>query len=73
MKTIQIRSLTTKAALVAVTVAMLMGFASLTQRAERSAERALETVVATQGKLYAAPASPTVQLATVVITGKRPS
>lgn len=73
MNTTFLKSLTTKAAIVAAGIALLAGFSTLTQRAERTAERALETVVTTPGKLYAAPAAPTVQLGTVIISGKRSS
>jgi len=64
------KSLISKAAILATGAIVLAGFATITQNAERRAEHALDAAVAAPGKLYAAP-TPTVQFATVVVTGKR--
>ena len=53
------------------TMALLGGFVFATQHVEVRAERALNSAIAAPGKLYSAPASEPVQMATVVITGKR--
>ena len=72
MNATSIKSLMNKAAIFATGAILLAGFATITQQAERRAERALDAAVAAPGKIYTAP-MPTVQFATVVITGKRPS
>jgi len=73
MNNASIKSAASKAMVLGAAVVALVGFAAVTQRAEQSAVRALDSAVAAPGKLYLQPAPATAQLATVVITTKRPS
>ena len=73
MTKLSIKSAVGKAMILGASAVGLVGFAMVTQHAEQTAVRALETAVAAPGKLYSEPASATVQLTTVVVTTKRPS
>ena len=71
MKATTIKQVLTHGALAVATMTVLAGFVFATQQIEVRAERALGSAIAAPGKLYTAPAAQPVQMATVVITGKR--
>ena len=73
MNNVSIKSAASKAMILGAAVVALVGFSAVTQRAEHSAVHALDAAVAAPGKLYLQQAPATAQLATVVITTKRPS
>ena len=70
MNALNLKAVANRITLAAAGLVMLAGFAATTSRVETRIERALESAVTGQGRLYAAATSP-VQLSTVVITGKR--